>query len=185
METAVENAKDAGKVGKAEEDRKVDSVGANVAEAAGERGGDYAGALEGKSSGALERESASVREGESASAREGESADERRADPAADQGDLEGKVLETLKSVYDPEIPVNIYELGLIYKIDVNNEGVVDVVMTLTAPGCPVAFTMPGEIEDKLRTIPGVSEAHVQVVWEPPWNKDMMSEAAKLQLGFW
>ncbi len=110
--------------------------------------------------------------------------------PSAGNGtvDVEGlghQVLETLKTVYDPEIPVNIYELGLIYTIDVNPEGVVDVKMTLTAPGCPVAFSMPGEIEDKIRTIPGVAEAHVQVVWEPPWNKDMMSEAAKLQLGFW
>lgn len=104
---------------------------------------------------------------------------------AASLAEIEEKVVETLKTVYDPEIPVNIYELGLIYKIDVQEGGIVDVVMTLTAPGCPVAYTMPGEIEDKLRTIPGVSEAHVQVTWEPPWNRDMMSEAAKLQLGFW
>lgn len=104
---------------------------------------------------------------------------------SASLAEIEERVVETLKTVYDPEIPVNIYELGLIYKIDVQEGGVVDVVMTLTAPGCPVAFTMPGEIEDRLRTIPGVSEAHVQVTWEPPWNKDMMSEAAKLQLGFW
>jgi FeS assembly SUF system protein len=100
-------------------------------------------------------------------------------------GELEKQVVETLKSIYDPEIPVNIYELGLIYHIDVSEEGGVDVKMTLTAPGCPVAFSMPGEIEAKLLTIPAVKEAHVAVVWEPPWNKDMMSEAAKLQLGFW
>jgi len=109
--------------------------------------------------------------------------------PAAPSGPvdvaaLEQQVVESLKTVYDPEIPVNIYELGLIYSVDVTPEGFVDVKMTLTAPGCPVAFTMPPEIEAKLKTIPGVSDARVQVVWEPPWNKDMMSEAAKLQLGF-
>ncbi|MBM3271545.1 MAG: DUF59 domain-containing protein [Candidatus Sericytochromatia bacterium] len=99
--------------------------------------------------------------------------------------DLEKQVVETLKTIFDPEIPINIYELGLIYSIDVTDTGGVDVKMTLTAPGCPVAFSMPGEIEAKLLTLPAVKEAHVQVVWEPPWNKDMMSEAAKLQLGFW
>ncbi len=99
--------------------------------------------------------------------------------------ELEQQVVETLKTIFNPEIPVNIYELGLIYHIDVTEEGGVDVKMTLTAPGCPVAFSMPGEIEAKLLTIPAVKEAHVQVVWEPAWNKDMMSEAAKLQLGFW
>ncbi|MBM3275983.1 MAG: SUF system Fe-S cluster assembly protein [Candidatus Sericytochromatia bacterium] len=100
-------------------------------------------------------------------------------------GELEKQVVETLKTIFDPEIPVNIYELGLIYTIDVTHKGAVDVKMTLTAPGCPVAFSMPGEIEAKILSIPAVQEAKVTVVWEPPWNKDMMSEAAKLQLGFW
>ena len=100
-------------------------------------------------------------------------------------GELETQVVEMLKTIYDPEIPVNIYELGLIYHIDVTDAGAVDVKMTLTAPGCPVAFSMPGEIEAKILSIPAVNEAKVNVVWEPPWTKDMMSEAAKLQLGFW
>jgi FeS assembly SUF system protein len=107
------------------------------------------------------------------------------ASAATSVGDLEKQVVETLKTIFDPEIPVNIYELGLIYNIDVTETGAVDVKMTLTAPGCPVAFSMPGEIEAKILSIPAVQEAKVTVVWEPPWNKDMMSEAAKLQLGFW
>ncbi len=94
------------------------------------------------------------------------------------------QVIEALRAVYDPEIPVNIYELGLIYRIDVDAAGKVDVEMTLTSPACPVAGSLPGEVEAKVRGVPGVTEARIELVWDPPWDKDMMSEAAKLQLGF-
>jgi FeS assembly SUF system protein len=96
---------------------------------------------------------------------------------------LQDKIIERLRTCYDPEIPVNIYDLGLIYEIKVETDGHVHVRMTLTAPGCPVAGTLPGEVEDKITTIPGVKDAKVEIVWEPPWDKNMMSEAAKLQLG--
>jgi FeS assembly SUF system protein len=98
--------------------------------------------------------------------------------------ELKEDVIDMLKTIYDPEIPVNIYELGLIYVIDISESNVVDIKMTLTAPGCPVAQTFPGEIEEKVGSVPGVGEAHVEVVWDPTWTKDMMSEAAQLQLGF-
>jgi len=97
---------------------------------------------------------------------------------------LEGEVIETLRTVYDPEIPVNIYELGLVYNIEVSPEGVVDVTMTLTTPMCPVAESLPIEVEDKIRAISGVTDVKVEVVWDPPWNMNMMSEEAKLELGF-
>ena len=97
---------------------------------------------------------------------------------------LEQKVLDVIRSCYDPEIPVNIHELGLIYKLDVTPEGDVRVAMTLTSPGCPVAGSLPPEVETKVRDVPGVRSARVEVVWDPPWNPSMMSEAAKLQLGF-
>ena len=97
--------------------------------------------------------------------------------------DLKEDVIEMLKTLYDPEIPVNIYELGLIYNIDVSDSGNVVVKMTLTAPGCPVAQSFPGDIEGKISTIDGVNKVHVELVWEPAWNRDMMSEAAQLQLG--
>lgn len=97
-------------------------------------------------------------------------------------GGIEGKVIEVLKGCYDPEIPVNIYELGLIYGIDVKDDGKVDVQMTLTSPMCPVAGTLPPEVETKIKAIPGVSSAKVEVVWDPPWTPEKMSEAAKLQL---
>ena len=100
-----------------------------------------------------------------------------------DPKELKEEVIEMLKTIYDPEIPVNIYELGLIYDINVSNEGKVDINMTLTAPGCPVAQSFPGDIESKVGTVPGVNEVHVELVWEPPWTKDMMDEAAQLQLG--
>ena len=92
-------------------------------------------------------------------------------------------VIEALKTVYDPEIPVNIYELGLIYKIDITEEDHVLVEMTLTSPACPVAGTLPGEVESKVRSVPGVQEATVELVWDPPWGTEKMSEAARLQLG--
>ncbi len=97
---------------------------------------------------------------------------------------IEAEVIEALRTVYDPEIPVNIYELGLIYEVDVDEYGVVDIAMTLTSPACPVAGSLPGEVEMKARQVPGVSDAHVTLVWEPPWSMDKMSEEAKLELGF-
>lgn len=97
---------------------------------------------------------------------------------------LNDKIVEKLRTVYDPEIPVNIYDLGLIYEVKVQPTADVYVKMTLTSPGCPAAGTLPGEVEDKIVMLPGVQNVKVDVVWEPMWNKDMMSEAAKLQLGF-
>jgi FeS assembly SUF system protein len=97
--------------------------------------------------------------------------------------DLKEDVIAMLQTIYDPEIPVNIYELGLIYEVDINEESRVDIQMTLTAPGCPVAQSFPGDIETKVSAVAGVSEVHVELVWEPPWTKDQMSEAAQLQLG--
>lgn len=96
---------------------------------------------------------------------------------------IEGKVIEALCEIYDPEIPVNIYELGLIYEIKVLPDDSVDVKMTLTAPACPVAGSLPGQVESKINSIPEVTSAKVELVWEPPWSKDRMSEAALLQLG--
>lgn len=96
---------------------------------------------------------------------------------------LKNKVAEAIRTCYDPEIPVNIYDLGLIYETQIDPAGVAHVRMTLTAPGCPAALTLPGEVEDKIRVLPGIADVKVDVVWDPPWNKDMMSEAAKLQLG--
>lgn len=100
----------------------------------------------------------------------------------ADPAELEEGIVEALKTVYDPEIPVNIYEMGLIYDIDIEG-GEVKVKMTLTSPGCPVAGSLPGEVKAKVETVPGVASADVELVWEPTWNPSMMSEAARLQLG--
>ena len=96
---------------------------------------------------------------------------------------LREQVLEALRSVYDPEIPVNIYELGLVYGIEASPEGAVQVRMTLTSPMCPVAGSLPAEVEQKLRQIPGVASVEVLLTWEPPWGPERMSEAAKLALG--
>lgn len=96
---------------------------------------------------------------------------------------LRAKVVEVLYSCFDPEIPVNIYELGLIYGVEVKPEGAVDIRMTLTSPGCPVAGTLPREVEYKVSRLPQIVSAHVELVWDPPWDKSRMSEAAKLQLG--
>ena len=93
-------------------------------------------------------------------------------------------VIEALRTVYDPEIPVNIYELGLIYNIEIDGNAGVKVTMTLTSPMCPVAETLPPEVEEKVRGVPGVSGVELELVWEPPWNPDMMSEAARLELNF-
>ena len=90
---------------------------------------------------------------------------------------------EAIRSIYDPEIPVNIYDLGLIYNIQVDETNAVKVRMTLTAPACPVAGTLPGEVEKKIESIPGVRTADVELVWEPPWDRSRMSEAAMLTLG--
>ena len=97
---------------------------------------------------------------------------------------LEGRVVEALKTCYDPEIPVDIYELGLIYKVEIEDEQRVAITMTLTSPMCPVAEILPGEVESRVRAVEGVSAAAVELVWDPPWNPSMMSEAARLELGF-
>jgi FeS assembly SUF system protein len=97
--------------------------------------------------------------------------------------ELRPQILDALATVYDPEIPVNITELGLIYDVLVDAEAKVGIRMTLTAPACPAAQILPGEVRDKAAKVPGVTEAKVEVVWDPPWTKDRMSEAAKLQLG--
>jgi FeS assembly SUF system protein len=98
---------------------------------------------------------------------------------------LKPAILDAVRTVYDPEIPVNILELGLIYDVAVDAAGVAGIRMTLTAPGCPAAQSLPVEVADKVKAVPGVSDARVDVVWDPPWSKDRMSEAAKLQLGLW
>lgn len=97
---------------------------------------------------------------------------------------LEERVIEILKTVYDPEIPVDIYNLGLIYRIELHDDGTLDVDMTLTAPNCPVADFIVEDVRIKLDGITGIKEAHVNLVFEPEWDKDMMSEEAKLELGF-
>ena len=96
--------------------------------------------------------------------------------------DIKSKVIEQIKKIYDPEIPVNIYELGLIYKIEVDDKNKVNVDMTLTSPNCPVAESLPKEVKDNIMKIDGVSDVNLNLVWEPPWNQDKMSEAAKLEL---
>ncbi len=96
---------------------------------------------------------------------------------------LESNIIEVLRTIFDPEIPVNIYDLGLIYDIEITPENAVSVKMTLTAPGCPVAGTLPGEVHRKIEEVPGVKTAYLELVWEPAWDKSRMSEAALLQLG--
>ena len=98
--------------------------------------------------------------------------------------ELKESIVEVLKTCYDPEIPVDIYELGLIYDIHVDENDKAWVKMTLTSPACPVAGTLPGEVEMKIKGVSGVSDAVVEVVWDPPWNMEMMTEAARLELGF-
>jgi FeS assembly SUF system protein len=98
--------------------------------------------------------------------------------------ELENKIVNMLKTIYDPEIPVDVYELGLIYEVRINQVNEVDIDMTLTSPNCPVAESLPKEVEDKVKSIEEVSEARVHIVFDPPWDKDMMSEEAKLELGF-
>ena len=96
---------------------------------------------------------------------------------------LRANLIAALRTIYDPEIPVNIFDLGLIYLIDIDPEGNVAIEMTLTAPGCPVAGTFPGVVEERLSEVPGVNDVHVDLVWEPAWSMDQMPEQAKLELG--
>ncbi len=109
-------------------------------------------------------------------------------DKVQDPGEVDTEALKegivaAMREIFDPEIPVNIYDLGLIYEINADPDGVVEVEMTLTTPGCPVAATFPGTVEDAVRNVPGVTAAHVELVWDPPWNPDNMSDAVKLELG--
>lgn len=97
---------------------------------------------------------------------------------------LEDKIVDKLKTIFDPEIPVDIYELGLIYEVRISKENVVEIDMTLTSPNCPVAESLPKDVKEKVESVEGVTEAHVHIVFDPPWDKDMMSEEAKLELGF-
>ena len=105
--------------------------------------------------------------------------------PTPDEGDpaLREQVLEALKTVRDPEIPVNLVDLGLIYELIANKDGVVYVEMTLTTPACPVAGALPGQVRDAISAVPGVQDVRVKLVWTPPWDKDRMSEEARLELG--
>ena len=96
--------------------------------------------------------------------------------------DIKNKVIEKIKKIYDPEIPVNIYELGLIYKIEVDEKNKVNLDMTLTSPNCPVAESLPNQVKENIKKVEGVSDVNLNLVWEPPWDKDKMSEAAKLEL---
>ncbi len=104
--------------------------------------------------------------------------------PSTTDHALYDAVVEACRTVYDPEIPVNIYDLGLIYTIDINSENEVHLIMTLTAPGCPVAGEMPGWLADAIEPLDGVKQVDVQLVWEPPWGMEMMSDEARLELGF-
>jgi FeS assembly SUF system protein len=112
---------------------------------------------------------------------EGFLAQQKPAEPAA--GDLYEAVIEALKDIYDPEIPVNIYDLGLIYDVEITPENHAMVKMTLTTPNCPVAESMPGEVELRVGSVPGVGHAEVELVWDPPWDPQKMSDEAKLELG--
>jgi FeS assembly SUF system protein len=98
--------------------------------------------------------------------------------------EIEERIIDALRTVYDPEIPVDIYELGLIYEVKIDDNGKADVLMTLTSPSCPVAESLPLEVEEKVRGVEGVTEGKVELTFDPPWDKDMMSEAALLELGF-
>lgn len=111
--------------------------------------------------------------------------DEHAAEKArlAEVQALGEKIIEQLKTVYDPEIPTNIYDMGLIYRVDVEDDNTVRIEMTLTSPHCPVAETLPPEVERKVETVDGVKACEVQVVWDPPWNPSMMTEEAQLELG--
>ena len=94
------------------------------------------------------------------------------------------EIIKALKEIYDPEIPVNLYDLGLIYEVNILDDKRVQIVMTLTTPSCPVAEMIPGQVENRVRFVDGVDDVEVKLVWDPPWNQDMMTEEAKLELGF-
>jgi len=98
---------------------------------------------------------------------------------------VRGRVIEALRRIHDPEIPINIYDLGLIYDLQIDDMGRVEIQMTLTAPGCPVAQTFPGQVEAAVAAVFGVSRAHVDLVWDPPWDRERISEAARLELGLY
>ena len=104
--------------------------------------------------------------------------------PSSTNHPLYESIVDGIRTVYDPEIPVNIYDLGLIYTIEINEESEVLVIMTLTAPGCPVAGEMPGWVAEAIEPMPGVKQVAVELTWEPPWGMDMMSDEARLELGF-
>jgi FeS assembly SUF system protein len=103
---------------------------------------------------------------------------------SVDTAEIQKNIISKIKTIYDPEIPVDVYELGLIYDIDVKDDGRVHVVMTLTSPNCPSAEEIPKEVEEKTKSVDGVTEVTVQLTFDPPWDKDMMSEEAQLELGF-
>lgn len=108
----------------------------------------------------------------------------RRKDSSPqDKDEIKQEVINALKTIFDPEIPVNIYELGLIYDIKVNHHNQVDIQMTLTTPACPVAQTFPATVEERIREVKGISNVTVELVWDPPWTQDRMTEAARLELG--
>lgn len=104
--------------------------------------------------------------------------------PSSTDHPLYDSVVEACRTVYDPEIPVNIYDLGLVYTVEISDENDVSVIMTLTAPGCPVAGEMPGWVAEAIEPLPGVRKVDVDLTWEPPWGMDMMSDEARLELGF-
>lgn len=104
--------------------------------------------------------------------------------PSSTDHPLHEQVVEACRSVFDPEIPVNIFDLGLVYTIEINEESEVDITMTLTAPGCPVAGEMPGWVAEAVEPLPGVKQVNVALTWEPPWGMEMMSDEARLELGF-
>jgi len=112
-----------------------------------------------------------------------DSAERTERDRLAEVGRLGEKIVEALKTVYDPEIPVNIYELGLVYKVDVEDDNKVLVEMTLTSPHCPVAESLPSEVEHRVDAVEGVNGCEVKIVWDPPWHPSMMTEEAQLELG--
>jgi FeS assembly SUF system protein len=104
--------------------------------------------------------------------------------PSSTDHPLHESIVDACRSVFDPEIPVNIYDLGLIYTIEIDEESIVKVLMSLTAPGCPVAGEMPGWVATAVESVPGVKDVNVELIWEPPWGMEMMSDEAKLELGF-
>ncbi len=114
---------------------------------------------------------------------EPETSEAELAPTGIEQTMLKEQVIQALMKIYDPEIPVNIYDLGLVYAVNIDANGFADVQMTLTAPGCPVAHTFPGMVECAVKDVPGICDAHVELVWDPPWSKDRISEAALLELG--